>query len=57
MPQVPFRCEHPDGDVKIAVREDHVIKLEAKGYVCVLDPDAQYDEHDSMAAIDETPED
>lgn len=54
MPQVPFRCEHPDGDVKIAVREDHVNKLEERGYTCVLAPDAQYDEHDTMITTDDS---
>lgn len=51
MANTPWRCEHPDGDVKIAVREDHKIKLELKGYSCVLDPDAQYDEHDTKEGL------
>ena len=54
MPNVAWRCDHPTtGDVKYAVREDHVDKLELKGYVCVLDPDPQFDEHDTMIYIPE----
>lgn len=43
MAQVAWRCEHPNGDVKMAAREAHVEILEAKGYVCTLDPDPQWD--------------
>lgn len=52
-----WRCEHPEtGDVKYAVREAHVDTLELKGYVCVLDPDAQFDEHDTMVYVPEQDE-
>lgn len=51
MPNIAWRCTHENGDVKIAVREDHVDKLELKGYTCVLDPDPQFDEHDSMVYV------
>ena len=45
MAQTAWRCEHPTtGDVKYAARYDHVLKLEAKDYVCVLDPDLDMDE-------------
>lgn len=54
MANTAWKCIHPGtGDVKIAVREDHANKLELKGYVCVLDPDQQWDEHDSMIYIPE----
>lgn len=43
MPQTAWRCEHPNGDVKYAARYDHVLKLEAKEYVCTLDPDLDMD--------------
>lgn len=44
MPNIIWRCEHPTtGDVKYAAREAHVDILETKGYVCVLDPDANYE--------------
>lgn len=42
MPNTIWRCVHPDGDVKLAVRQDHVNKLEVKGYVCELSPDEDY---------------
>lgn len=35
MTKLPWRCEHPvTGDVKMAAKEDHKIKLEADGYMC-----------------------
>lgn len=43
MGTVPWRCEHPTTkDVKLAVRPAHKVKLEAKGYVCVLKPDLKF---------------
>lgn len=57
MANAPWRCEHPTtGDVKYAVREDHVDKLELKGYACVLDPDAQFDEYQNKVYIPEPEE-
>jgi hypothetical protein len=53
MPNTAWRCEHPNGDVKYAVREAHVDILELKGYVCELDPDPQFDEHDTMVWVPE----
>lgn len=43
MAQVAWRCVNEEGDVKYAAREAHVEILEAKGYTCTLDPDAQWD--------------
>jgi hypothetical protein len=43
MAQVAWRCVNEAGDVKYAARESHVESLEAKGYTCTLDPDAQWD--------------
>lgn len=47
MANAAWRCVHPSGDVKYADRPDHVNKLEARGYVCTLDPDYVFDEHDN----------
>lgn len=43
MPNIVWRCENEEGDVKYAAREAHVDILEAKGYTCVLAPDADFD--------------
>ncbi len=43
MPQVAWRCENSEGDVKYAARLAHVEILEAKGYTCTLDPDADFE--------------
>lgn len=40
---VPYRCEHTNGDVKFAVRPSDILILEGKAYVCVVDPDEQFD--------------
>lgn len=43
MPDIVWRCYRAsDEDVKFAAIEDHKLKLEAKGYVCELDPDADW---------------
>lgn len=39
---VPYRCEHPDGDVKFAAIEEHALILEGKGYLCEYDPDQRF---------------
>jgi hypothetical protein len=43
MPNVIWKCVNDDGDVKYAAREAHVDILEAKGYVCELAPDPDFD--------------
>lgn len=53
MPNAAWRCEHPNGDVKYAVREAHVDILELKGYVCSLDPDPQFDEYRDKVFVPE----
>lgn len=42
MPNTAWRCEDASGDVKYAVRLDHKLKLEDRGYTCALDPDADF---------------
>lgn len=51
MAQVAWRCINAEGDVKYAAREAHVDILEQKGYTCTLDPDAQFDEHDTQFLV------
>lgn len=36
MADVTWRCEHPNGDVKMAAKLDHKTKLEEEGYVCSI---------------------
>ena len=36
MSDVTWRCQHPDGDVKMAAKEEHKSKLEDEGYVCEI---------------------
>lgn len=43
MPNIIWKCENAEGDVKYAAREAHVTILEEKGYVCTLDPDADFE--------------
>lgn len=44
MADIAWRCVRAsDGDVKYAERLEHAAKLEARGYVCELDPDADFD--------------
>ncbi len=48
-PQACWRCEHPTTkDVKYVDRPANVVKIEARGYVCVLDPDYEYDVIDNI---------
>lgn len=53
MANVAWRCEHPNGDVKYAAIRTHSEKLEDKGYVCELDPDATFTTDQLYTPIEE----
>lgn len=52
MPNIIWRCENEEGDVKFAAREAHVEILEAKGYVCTLSPDMNFESIDLYSGED-----